>query len=121
MTASRHGPKITEAEAVKLEAARQRMLARQKLITSMIHNNEQQLKNESARGGAEIERAVARRDAAAPGAGAAAKAALAEVEEKLAALNVERERLVREREFLNESLLEYESGPTDGNQRAGHA
>ena len=72
MNASRQGPKMTEAEAAEMEAARQRMIARHKLIEGMIHNNELQLKNESARGGAEIEREVARRDVGLPGAGAEA-------------------------------------------------
>ena len=47
------GPQITEAEAEELQRARDRMLARHKLIEGMIRNNEMQLKNESARGGAD--------------------------------------------------------------------
>ncbi len=62
--ASGAGPQITADEAEALMSARERMLARHKLIEAMIHNNELQLKNESARGGAEIERECARRDAA---------------------------------------------------------
>ena len=122
MNASRHGPKITEAEAAEMEAARQRMIARHKLIEGMIHNNELQLKNESARGGAEIEREVARRDVGLPGAGAEAKAALAAVQKRLDELNDEHRRLVSEREFLNASLLEFESGASaNEHKRAGHA
>ena len=40
------------------------MIARHKLIEAMIRNNELQLKNESARGGAEIDRECALRDVA---------------------------------------------------------
>ena len=60
--ASGHGPKIDAKEAAELEKARERMIARHKLIEAMIRNNELQLKNESSRGGAEIERACALRD-----------------------------------------------------------
>src|SRR6266704_5091463 len=59
---SGRGTQITAEEAAELERARERMLARHKLIEAMIRNNEMQLKNESARGGAEIELECARRD-----------------------------------------------------------
>ncbi len=59
-----------------MKRARDRMIARHKLIEAMIRNNELQLKNESARGGAEIEHACALRDVALPGAGAEAAAEL---------------------------------------------
>ena len=55
VSASGRGPQITAEEAAELERARERMLARHKLIEGMIRNNEMHLKNESARGGAEIE------------------------------------------------------------------
>ena len=98
------------------------MIARHKLIEGMIRNNELQLKNESARGGAEIERECARRDAAKAGAGAEAAAALAEVSKRLAGLDDEHRRLVSEREFLNASLLEFEGGASDQeHKRAGHS
>ena len=45
----RKGPHITAAQAAELEKARERMIARHKLIEAMIRNNELQLKNESAR------------------------------------------------------------------------
>ena len=109
-------------EAAELETARQRMIARHKLIEAMIHNNELQLKNESARGGAEIERECAMRDVAKAGAEAEAQADLDRVTRKLRSLEEEHRRLVAEREWLNASLLEFESGPSAGeHQRAGHA
>ena len=55
--ASETDPEITSEQARDLMSARDRMLARHKLIEGMIRNNELQLRNESARGGAEIERA----------------------------------------------------------------
>jgi hypothetical protein len=113
---------LTEEEAAELALAREHMLARHKLIEGMIRNNELQLKNESARGGAEIERECALRDVAKAGAGPAEKAELETATAKLRALEVEHRRLVAEREWLNSSLLEFESGSSkDEHNRAGHA
>jgi hypothetical protein len=120
--ASGRGPQITPEEAAELDKARERMIARHKLIEAMIRNNELQLKNESARGGAEIERACALRDAERPDAGETARAEVDKVTQQLRALEVEHERLVAEREWLNTSLLEFESGPSsEAHGKAGHA
>jgi hypothetical protein len=98
------------------------MLARHKLIEGMIRNNEMQLKNESARGGAEIELECARRDVAQAGAGAEAQAELERATARLQALQEDHQRLVSEREWLNAALLEFESGPSaNEHQRSGHA
>ena len=122
MSASGRGPQITEEVAAALEDARQRMLARQKLITAMIRNNELQLKNESARGGTEIEHACALRDMALPGAGAAEQAELERTETRRRSLEDEHQRLIAERQWLNASLLEFESGPSASeHHKAGHA
>jgi hypothetical protein len=120
--ASGRGAQMTAEEAAELERARERMLARHKLIEGMILNNEMQLKNESARGGAEIEFECARRDVAQGDAGPGARAELERATARLQALRDERQRLVAEREWLNASLLEFESGPSSGeHQRSGHA
>ena len=120
--ASERGPQITAEEAAELERARERMLARHKLIEGMIRNNEMQLKNESARGGTEIELECARRDVAQGDAGAGAQAELERASARLQALQEEHQRLVAEREWLNASLLEFESGPSSGeHQRSGHS
>jgi hypothetical protein len=120
--ASGRGPQITAEEAAELEKARERMIARHKLIEAMIRNNELQLKNESARGGAEIERACALRDAEKPGAGDDARAEVERMTRRLRALEDEYQRLVVEREWLNASLLEYESGPSSAeHSKSGHA
>jgi hypothetical protein len=122
VNASGRGPQITDEEAVELERARERMLARHKLIEAMIRNNEMQLKNESARGGAEIELECARRDVAHGDTGAAALAELEKATARLQALREEHQRLVAEREWLNASLLEFELGPSaNEHQRSGHA
>ncbi len=120
--ASKRGPQITAEEAAELEKARERMLARHKLIEAMIRNNELQLKNESARGGAEIERECALRDAGLPGADEGTRDAVDKITKRLRALEGEHDRLVVEREWLNASLLEFESGPSSGaHHNAGHA
>jgi hypothetical protein len=116
------GPQITAEEAAELQRARDRMIARHKLIEGIIRNNEQQLRNESARGGAEIELECARRDVARQGAGAEAQAELERVTARLQALREEHQRLVVEREWLNTALLEFDSDPSaDEHQRSGHA
>jgi hypothetical protein len=121
VNASERGPQITAEEAAELERARERMVARHKLIERMIRNNEMHLKNESARGGAEIELECAKRDVAQAGAGTEAHAELERVTARLQALREEHQRLVAEREWLNASLLEFESGPSsDEHQRSGH-
>ena len=99
------------------------MLARHKLIEAMIDNNELQLKNESARGGAEIERACALRDIGAADGGAERASGLERATARSAGTRRKSiERLVAEREWLNTSLLEFESGPSaDEHKRAGHA
>jgi hypothetical protein len=122
VNASGRGPQISDEEAAELERARERMLARHKLIEGMIRNNEMQLKNESARGGTEIELECARRDVARADAGAGAQAELERVTARLQALQEEHRRLVVEREWLNASLLEFESGASaNEHKRSGHA
>ena len=120
--ASGRGPQITAEEAAELEKARERMIARHKLIEAMIRNNELQLRNESARGGAEIERACALRDAEKPDAGDAARAEVERTTKRLRTFEDEHQRLVAEREWLNASLLEYEIGPSAAEHgKSGHA
>jgi hypothetical protein len=122
--ASGHEPEITAEQAAEQQRARDWVMARHKLIDGMIHNNQMQLKNECARGGAEIERECALREAARAGAGAGveAQAELERATVRLHALQAEHQRLVAEREWLNASLLEFESGPSaTERQRSGHA
>jgi hypothetical protein len=120
--ASRCGPKISADEAAELQRARERMLARHKLIEGMIRNNEMQLKNESARGGAEIELECAKRDVARAGSGSAELHELKRMTERFKALQDEHARLVAEREWLNASLLQFDSGPSDDErERSGNA
>jgi hypothetical protein len=119
--ASGRGPQITPEEAAELQRARERMIARQRLIEGIIRNNEMQLKNESARGGAEIELECAKRDFAKAG-GTEAQEELERVTTRLQALRDEHQRLVIEREWLNTSLLEFDKNPSANDDlRSGNA
>jgi hypothetical protein len=116
------GPPLTAEQAAEAQRAQDWVIARHRLIDGMIHNNQLQLKNECARGGAEIERECALRDVARTGAGVEAQAELERATARLQALQAEHQRLVAEREWLNASLRELESGPSaDERQRSGNA
>jgi len=119
---SEGGPQITAEEAARLQLARERMIARHKLIEGIIRNNEQQLRNESARGGAEIELECVRRDLACAQGDGAARDEFDRVVDRLGKLRDEHDRLVAEREWLNHALLEFDNTPTeDDHKRTGHA
>jgi hypothetical protein len=113
---------MTAEEAAELERARDRMIARHKLIEGIIRNNEMQLRNESARGGAEIELECFRRDIARGDAGQAVQDDLARASKHLTDLQDEHARLVAEREWLNTALLQFDDSPSDDeHKRSGHA
>ncbi|UGY26143.1 hypothetical protein HU675_0004985 [Bradyrhizobium septentrionale] len=119
---SRRQPPITVEEAAELQRARDRMIARDRLVDEMVDNNEMQIKNEHARGGAEIELACAVRGAARAEPGSDARAELERVIARLEMLREEHRRLVAEREWLNTSLREIDNSPSSGDhQRSGHA
>ncbi|MFT4279490.1 MAG: hypothetical protein QM576_24340 [Rhodopseudomonas sp.] len=112
-----------DADRSDRDAARASMLARHRLIEAIIRNNEAQLRNDSARGGAEIELHCALRDSKLPDAGTEATAEVERMTARLRQLRDEHERLVAEREWLNASLLEFDAGPQGGghNHRTGNA
>ena len=101
-----------EREADASQAARESMLARHKLIEAMIDNNLRQLKFDSARGGAEIERACALRDVERGGDDSEPTERLAEIDGRIERLEDEHRSLVAEREWLNRSLLEFDDQAT---------
>ncbi|WP_375780349.1 hypothetical protein ACE103_16850 [Bradyrhizobium sp. ma5] len=116
------GPQITAGEAAELRRARDRMIARDKVIDEMVDNNERQITNEHARGGAEIELACAVRGAARAEAGPEAHEELERAIARLEVLREEHRRLLAEREWLNTSLREIDDGPSPGeHERSGHA
>ncbi|WP_420970747.1 hypothetical protein [Bradyrhizobium sp. B120] len=115
-------PQITAGEAAELRRARDRMIARDKVIDEMVDNNERQITNEHARGGAEIELACAVRGAARAEAGPEAHEELERAIARLEVLREEHRRLLAEREWLNTSLREIDDGPSPGeHKRSGHA
>ena len=97
-----------EQEAEASRAARESMLARHKLIEAMIDNNLRQLKFDSARGGADIERACALRDIERGGDNSEPAERLGEIDRRIEQLEDEHRSLVAEREWLNRSLLEFD-------------
>jgi hypothetical protein len=84
------------------------MLARHKLIEAMIDNNLRQLKFDSARGGADIERACALRDIAGADGDSEPTERLAEIDSRIERLEDEHRGLVAERDWLNKALLEFD-------------
>ena len=111
MTNDRDGPndgRSPKRETEPSEAGRESMLARHKLIEAMIDNNLRQLKFDSARGGADIERACALRDIERSGDDPEPAERLAEIDGRIAQLEDEHRSLVAEREWLNRSLLEFD-------------
>ena len=97
-----------EREAEASRASRDSMLARHKLIEAMIDNNLRQLKFDSARGGADIERACALRDIGRGDGDSEPAERLAEINSRIERLDDEHRSLVAEREWLNRSLLEFD-------------
>jgi hypothetical protein len=111
MTGDRDGPndaRRSEREADASRTGRESMLARHKLIEAMIDNNLRQLKFDSARGGADIERACALRDIERGGGDSEPAERLAEIDRRVEQLEDEHRTLVAEREWLNRSLLEFD-------------
>jgi predicted ribosome quality control (RQC) complex YloA/Tae2 family protein len=115
MTGDGDGPsdaRRPEREAEASRVARESMLARHKLIEAMIDNNMRQLKFDSARCGADIERACALRDIERGADDREPTERLAEVERRIERLEEEHRSLVAEREWLNRSLLEFDEQAT---------
>jgi hypothetical protein len=104
----RNDARQPERDADASRAGRESMLARHKLIEAMIDNNLRQLKFDSARGGADIERACALRDIERGGGDSEPTERLAEIDRRIEHLEDEHRSLVAEREWLNRSLLEFD-------------
>jgi hypothetical protein len=105
---SRSDAERPEREAQASRAAHESMLARHKLIEAIIDNKLRQLKFDSARGGADIERACALRDIERGGDNSEPAERLAEIDRRIQQLEDDHRSLVAEREWLNRSLLEFD-------------
>jgi hypothetical protein len=88
------------------EEERARMLARHDLVVSIIDLNSRQLRCASAKAGLDIERARAVRDAALPDAPAEAVEEVRAVERRMADIDEESRKLVKQREFVEAALRE---------------
>jgi hypothetical protein len=106
-------PRRSDGDVEGSGAARESMLARHKVIEAMIDNNLRQLKFDSARGGADIERACALRDIERADGDSEPTERLVEIERRIERLEDEHRTLVAEREWLNRSLLEFDDKATD--------
>jgi hypothetical protein len=101
-------PSVARRQVEASQAGRESMLARHKLIEAMIDNNLRQLKFDSARGGADIERACALRDIERGDGDSEPTERLAEIDVRIERLEDEHRSLVAEREWLNRALLEFD-------------
>jgi hypothetical protein len=96
--------------AMSNEADRARMIERHNLVVRIIEINSRQLRCDGARAGLDIERACAVRDAALPDASPDLQKLIATLDERMAALADECQRLATQREFLNAALAEFDGG-----------
>ena len=95
------------------EADRARMIERHNLVVRIIEINSQQMRCESTRAGLDIERACAVRDAALPNASPGLHQLIATLDQRMAALADESQRLATQREFLNTALTDFDGGASD--------
>ena len=86
-----------------------RMVARHEMVMGLIDNNARQLRCDNQRYGVEIERKLAIREAALPGAPSSSLAAIAECDQRLAAIDQEEHRLAAERDWLTTTLAAFDA------------
>ena len=88
---------------------RARMKARHEMVMGLIDNNARQLRCDNQRHGVEIERKLAVRAAALPGAPPSSQAAIAECDQRLAVINEEARRIASERDWLTTTLAAFDA------------
>ena len=86
-----------------------RMRARHEMVMKLIDNNARQLRCDNQRHGTEIERKLAVRAAALPGAPSSSLAAITECDERLAVIDEEEHRLAAERDWLTATLAAFDA------------
>ncbi|MEH2488667.1 hypothetical protein [Bradyrhizobium sp. AZCC 2230] len=86
-----------------------RMRARHEMVMKLIDNNARQLRCDNQRHGAEIERKLAVRAAALPGASRSSLAAIAQCDQRLAVIDEEEQRLAAERDWLTAMLVAFDA------------
>ncbi|SIN91295.1 hypothetical protein SAMN05443247_00667 [Bradyrhizobium erythrophlei] len=94
-----------------------RMMARHEMVMGLIDNNARQLRCDNQRHGVEIERKLAVRTAALPGAAPSSQAAIAECDERLAVIDEEEHRLAAERDWLTATLAAFDAAADEPNTK----
>jgi hypothetical protein len=86
-----------------------RMKARHEMVMGLIDNNARQLRCDNQRHGVEIERKLAVRAAALPGAPPSSLAVIEECDQRLAVIDDEERRLAAERDWLTTTLAAFDA------------
>src|ERR1700736_6470815 len=86
-----------------------RMKARHEMVMGLIDNNARQLRCDNQRHGVEIERKLAVRAAALPGAPPSSLAVIEECDQRLAVIDDEERRLAAERDWLTTTLTAFDA------------
>jgi uncharacterized small protein (DUF1192 family) len=96
-----------------------RMVARHEMVMGLIDNNARQLRCDNQRHGVEIERKLAVRAAALPGAplSSSSQAAIAECDQRLAVIDEEEHRLAAERDWLTATLAAFDAAADEPNTK----
>jgi hypothetical protein len=94
-----------------------RMMARHEMVMGLIDNNARQLRCDNQRHGVEIERKLAVRAAAMPGAPPSSQAAIAECNQRLAVIDEEDHRLAAERDWLTATLAAFDAAADEPNTK----
>jgi uncharacterized small protein (DUF1192 family) len=96
-----------------------RMVARHEMVMGLIDNNARQLRCDRQRHGVEIERKLAVRAAALPGAplSSSSQAAIAECDQRLAVIDEEEHRLAAERDWLTATLAAFDAAADEPNTK----
>jgi hypothetical protein len=108
-------PEGDEMESQRDDKAR--TMARHEMVMGLIDNNARQLRCDNQRHGVEIERKLAVRTAALPGAAPSSQAAIAECDERLAVIDEEEHRLAAERDWLTATLAAFDAAADEPNTK----
>ena len=108
-------PEGDEMESQRDDKAR--MIGRHEMVMGLIDNNARQLRCDNQRHGVEIERKLAVRAAALPGAPPSSLAVIAECDRRLAVIDEEEHRLAAERDWLTATLAAFDAAADEPNTK----
>ena len=94
-----------------------RMVARHEMVMGLIDNNSRQLRCDNQRHGVELERKLAVRAAALPGAPSSSQASIAECDQRLKVIDEEEHRLAAERDWLTATLAAFDAAADEPNTK----